>query len=159
MNDNYIRKVLQIVRVIDGDTFEALIDLGFGCARKLQFRIAFIDTPEISKACCQTERSLGQAAKETAIALLTDTSKEITILSSKDKSFDRYIAEIFIDGAPFAYIMAKHGHRKLEQYEDAEGVHNSRYYHAWREEEIDKYISQYETSSSTQDFIATRVLK
>lgn len=36
----------QVLRVIDGDTFEVLIDLGFGVSQKFSVRLDGIDTPE-----------------------------------------------------------------------------------------------------------------
>jgi len=36
----------QVLRVIDGDTFEVLIDLGFGVSQKFAVRLDGIDTPE-----------------------------------------------------------------------------------------------------------------
>lgn len=38
----------QVLRVIDGDTFEILVELGFGVTQKFHVRLDGIDTPEIS---------------------------------------------------------------------------------------------------------------
>lgn len=37
-----------VTRVLDGDTFEALIDLGFGVTQKFKIRLDGIDTPELT---------------------------------------------------------------------------------------------------------------
>ena len=38
----------QVLRVIDGDTFEVLVELGFGVSQKFNVRLDGIDTPETS---------------------------------------------------------------------------------------------------------------
>lgn len=42
----YEYRVKEIIRVVDGDTVEAVIDLGFGLSSKFRFRLAGVDTPE-----------------------------------------------------------------------------------------------------------------
>ncbi len=46
-----------VTRVIDGDTFEVLIELGFGVTQKFKVRLDGIDTPE-------TSTTKGKMAKE-----------------------------------------------------------------------------------------------
>ena len=36
----------KVLRVVDGDTFDALVDLGFGVAQKFRIRLCGVDTPE-----------------------------------------------------------------------------------------------------------------
>lgn len=38
----------QVTKVLDGDTFEVMIELGFGVTQKFHVRLDGIDTPEIS---------------------------------------------------------------------------------------------------------------
>lgn len=38
----------EVLTVIDGDTFEMMIDLGFGVTQKFHVRLDGIDTPEVS---------------------------------------------------------------------------------------------------------------
>jgi len=40
----------QVLRIIDGDTFEAIVELGFGVSQKFHIRLDGIDTPETSTA-------------------------------------------------------------------------------------------------------------
>jgi len=42
----YEYKVKEVVRVIDGDTVDLILDLGFGLFKKERVRIAGVDTPE-----------------------------------------------------------------------------------------------------------------
>ena len=46
MQDNYCRKS-KVIRVIDGDTIECEIDLGYSITTRQRFRIKGIDTPEL----------------------------------------------------------------------------------------------------------------
>lgn len=56
----YEYKVVKIIKVIDGDTVDVEISLGYGVCAKFRFRLAGIDTPEIYGAQASEE---GQAAK------------------------------------------------------------------------------------------------
>ena len=38
----------QVLRVIDGDTFDALVNLGFGVYQKFRVRVEGVDTPEMN---------------------------------------------------------------------------------------------------------------
>jgi micrococcal nuclease len=42
----YEYKIKEVVRVVDGDTVDILIDLGFDLTKKERVRLAGIDTPE-----------------------------------------------------------------------------------------------------------------
>ena len=42
----YTYKIKQITKVVDGDTVDVIIDLGFGLTKKERVRIAGIDAPE-----------------------------------------------------------------------------------------------------------------
>jgi micrococcal nuclease len=43
--DNYIRKAL-VTHIVDGDTFDAIVDLGYGSSVEIRFRLLGVDTPE-----------------------------------------------------------------------------------------------------------------
>jgi micrococcal nuclease len=42
----YEYKVKEVVKVVDGDTIDVIIDLGFDLSKKERVRLAGIDTPE-----------------------------------------------------------------------------------------------------------------
>ncbi len=42
----YEYKVTEIAKVVDGDTVDLVLDLGFGLYKKERVRVAGIDTPE-----------------------------------------------------------------------------------------------------------------
>lgn len=43
----YEYRLVEVLRVVDGDTIDCRIDFGFGVQAKFRFRLAFIDTPEV----------------------------------------------------------------------------------------------------------------
>ena len=75
----------EIVRVIDGDTVDVDIDLGFGVwMRKERVRIHGIDTPE-SRTSDKAEKVYGLAAKEFVKSYLKAGSAQ-TLVTEKDKT-------------------------------------------------------------------------
>lgn len=88
-----------IRRVIDGDTVDMDVDLGFGTWRANErMRLAIINAPEMKG----TERPAGIKSKQHLEALLP-LGTEVVIRTEKDKSdsFGRWIAHIF---TPTSYI-------------------------------------------------------
>ena len=67
-----------VVKVVDGDTVDVDIDLGFGVTLKDErVRIMGIDTPE-SRTSDKVEKVFGTAAKERLYELMKDGAKLIT---------------------------------------------------------------------------------
>jgi len=58
----YTYKIKEITKVVDGDTVDVIIDLGFGLTKKERVRIAGIDAPE-SRTRDLYEKKLGLEAK------------------------------------------------------------------------------------------------
>jgi micrococcal nuclease len=63
LKDPYIYRIKQITRVIDGDTIDADIDLGFDISLTKRIRLAGVDTPE-SRTSDANEKKYGLEAKE-----------------------------------------------------------------------------------------------
>ena len=59
----YNFRVTEIVKVLDGDTIDVLIDLGFDLFKKERVRIAGVDTPE-KRTRDLEEKALGMDATE-----------------------------------------------------------------------------------------------
>lgn len=84
-------------RVVDGDTIDAFVDLGFGIWTKQRFRLWGIDTPEI-RSRDKEEKAAGFRAKDRLEELLTE-NEDIMVQTSKEKGkFGRYLAKLFIMG-------------------------------------------------------------
>lgn len=79
----------QILRVIDGDTFEILVELGFGVTQKFNVRLDGIDTPEANTTA-------GRKAKEYVRDLVEGKS---VILKDGAEKYGRARAKIeLMDG-------------------------------------------------------------
>ena len=104
----------KVVRVIDGDTVDVDIDLGFGIWQKNErVRIMGIDTPE-SRTRDKIEKKFGLAAKAKLKSILgKDTVLKTTInkkgLDMKGK-FGRVLGDFIIEGKQVTEIMCKSGH-------------------------------------------------
>ena len=84
-----------VVRVVDGDTVDVDIDLGFGVwMRKQRIRMFGIDAPE-SRTSNSTERQYGIAAKKFLTDMLDD--KQLILKTHKDAKgkFGRILGEIW----------------------------------------------------------------
>ena len=57
----YNFRVIEIVKVIDGDTLDCIIDLGFDLYKKERVRVAGVDTPE-KRTKDEEEKALGYDA-------------------------------------------------------------------------------------------------
>ena len=104
----------KVVRVIDGDTVDVDIDLGFGIWQKNErVRIMGIDTPE-SRTRNKIEKKFGLAAKAKLKSILgKDTVLKTTInkkgLDMKGK-FGRVLGDFLQDDKSVAKTMCETGH-------------------------------------------------
>jgi micrococcal nuclease len=85
--------VKEVVRVIDGDTVEILIDLGFSITIKQTVRIKGINSPEIHTRD-NAEKTKGLASKVYAEQWFTQ-SGPLTVRTYKDEKYGRLLGEFF----------------------------------------------------------------
>ena len=90
----YEYKIKEIIKVVDGDTIDVLIDLGFGLLKKERVRVAGIDTPE-SRTRDLYEKKLG---KEAAAYLKDQLTGKITIKTEKDGKYGRMLGWLYKEG-------------------------------------------------------------
>jgi micrococcal nuclease len=96
MYEYYVRKV---EKVVDGDTIDVLIDLGFDILFQSRVRLAGIDTPE-SRTRDLAEKALGIESKEYLAKYLKD-AKSVVIKTEKMNStekFGRILGWLYING-------------------------------------------------------------
>ena len=94
----YEYHVKNLTKVVDGDTIDVDIDLGFDISFSSRVRLAGIDTPE-SRTADKMEKALGLEAKEYLKYKLKD-AKSITIKTEKMDSSEKYgriLGWIFVD--------------------------------------------------------------
>ena len=86
----------KVVRVIDGDTVDVDIDLGFGVwLRKSRIRLLGVDTPE-SRTRDKEEKKYGLAAKDFLVSKLGDSPILKTTKDGKGK-FGRILGEFLVE--------------------------------------------------------------
>ena len=88
----YNFRVTEIVKVLDGDTIDVLIDLGFDLYKKERVRIAGVDTPE-KRTRDLEEKALGLDATYWMKKQLDDTIKgddELTIRTELKGGVGKY---------------------------------------------------------------------
>jgi micrococcal nuclease len=106
----------RVTRVVDGDTFDAEVDLGFKLKINHRFRLSGIDTPEIYRPRNKAELEHGREAKRYLEELVL--GKEIFLRSFKLGIYGRYEAQIYLDEAlhPIAEILREAGFEKRKEY-------------------------------------------
>lgn len=95
----YEYRVKKITNVVDGDTIDVEIDLGFDVSFSQRVRLAGIDTPE-SRTSDKFEKTLGIEAKEYLKKKLKD-AKDVVIKTEKPDSSEKYgriLGWLYVDG-------------------------------------------------------------
>jgi len=86
-----MRHAVDVIRTIDGDTFEARVHLGPGLDPTTRIRLRGIDAPEL-KASCPQELQMAEAATDALRALLREG--DVTIFNiGPDKYAGRVVAD------------------------------------------------------------------
>jgi micrococcal nuclease len=91
--------VEEVKNVVDGDTIDVVIDLGFDILFASRVRLAGIDTPE-SRTTDKAEKSLGIEAKEYLKKQLKD-AKSVVIRTEKMNSSEKYgriLGWVYVNG-------------------------------------------------------------
>ena len=97
--DPYIYRIKSVTKVVDGDTIDADIDLGFDISLSKRIRLAGIDTPE-SRTTNAKEKARGLESKEWLKKAL-EGAKDIIIkteLPDSTEKYGRIIGHLFING-------------------------------------------------------------
>tara|TARA_R100001015_G_C4563523_1_gene122919 strand:- start:338 stop:739 length:402 start_codon:yes stop_codon:yes gene_type:complete len=94
----YEYKIKDVVKVVDGDTVDVNIDLGFSLTKKERVRVAGIDSPE-SRTSDGDEKKFGIEAKIVLERKLRE-AEVLTIATEKDGKYGRMLGWIYADGSP-----------------------------------------------------------
>jgi len=107
----YAYRVKTITRVVDGDTFDCIIDLGFNVLLEGRVRMAGIDTPE-SRTADDTEKVFGLASKEYLKEHLSHATIVIvkTEIDNEQEKFGRILGHVFADGVNINKKMCEDGY-------------------------------------------------
>ena len=97
--DPYIYRIKDIHKVVDGDTIDASIDLGFDISLEKRIRLAGVDTPE-SRTADVNEKKYGLESKEW-LKHRCEGAKNILIkteLPDSTEKYGRIIGHLYING-------------------------------------------------------------
>lgn len=87
--DQYIRKA-QVLKVVDGDTLDLRVDLGFRIFTNIRGRLLGVDTPERGR----TDFAYATEALRDLLEQNKDEDGNITIKSKKTGKYGRWLVEI-----------------------------------------------------------------
>ena len=94
----YEYRIKKVLKVVDGDTIDVDIDLGFDISYTQRVRLAGIDTPE-SRTTDKKEKALGLEVKD-RLKKAIDAATNVVIKTEKPDSSEKYgriLGWIFLD--------------------------------------------------------------
>ena len=104
---------VELIKVVDGDTVDLKVDLGFKLFMHERFRLTGINAPEMRGA----EKEAGKAAKEFLIDLLKNrNNKDIVIQTEKQGKYGRWLAIIKVGDSTVNHVMVATGHAVYKDY-------------------------------------------
>ena len=83
-------------RVVDGDTIDVTIDLGFNVWKKIRVRMEGINTPE-SRTRDLEEKKLGLAAKDRLVEILKFNDNKCVLKVSGVGKYGRALATVLVE--------------------------------------------------------------
>lgn len=94
----------EVINVVDGDTFDCEVDLGFGLRATQRFRLRGADTHELRGGTNET-KALAREAKKYVNRVLNE-NKQSVVRSYKDGGFSRWLGEVYLnDGTSLAKLL------------------------------------------------------
>ena len=106
----YEYKIKEVVNIVDGDTVDIIIDLGFSLTKKERVRLAGIDTPE-----CRTrdleEKQMGLEAKAFITRRLADGEPSgLRVKTEKVGKYGRMLGTLFVGSQNINQEMIERGY-------------------------------------------------
>ena len=97
------------LRVVDGDTVDATVDLGFDTWKKIRIRLVGINTPETRTRDLE-EKAKGLAAKNFLIDLLKKHNNEFILHSQGVGKYGRCLGNLFLGEENVNDLLINEGH-------------------------------------------------
>lgn len=107
-----------VLSVYDGDTFTALVGLGFSVSTKAKIRVRDLFCPELREAG-------GRAAHAYAATLLKLSAVDVEPFEDR-RSFDRWVCDVYCGGELFRVPMVEAGHGAYQRFSLRNGVWSRR---------------------------------
>jgi len=124
----YEYRIKKVTKIVDGDTIDAELDLGFNISYTQRVRLAGIDTPE-SRTKDLAEKALGLEVKKKLGELIAN-AKVVVIRTEKPDSSEKYgriLGWLYLDGAELSvnealiasgYAWSYSGETKVKDFEE-----------------------------------------
>ncbi len=104
----------KVIRIVDGDTIELCVDLGFKLSLTEKFRFDKIDTAEIFRPRNAAEKEHGLESTDWLIDKIL--GKTIRIHTSKSGKYGRWLIDLYLDDENIQTTMFNEGFAKREEY-------------------------------------------
>lgn len=101
--------VAKIVEVIDGDTVDAELDLGFDIIHRIRIRLCGINTPE-TRTRNKDEKARGLAAKARLKELVEGKFVLVKTEKAETEKYGRYLAVLFLNNVNVNQQLIQEGH-------------------------------------------------
>mgnify|MGYP000999437729 CR=1 FL=1 len=95
-----------VTKIIDGDTVDAEVDLGFHIKMEMRLRLLGVDTPELRSSNLEEKIKAAEAKAYVTDFLL---GKEVIIKTEKADSFGRFLAIVYFNGQNFNDLLIANG--------------------------------------------------
>jgi len=116
-----------VIRVVDGDTYDVQIDLGFGLTygrekAPMRLRLKNVDTPETWRPTTEAEREHGEKATKFVKDLIED--RFVRVKTYKMGIYGRYEADVSVldteldQWLDLGELLTDNGLTKLDSYEE-----------------------------------------
>lgn len=117
-NINVYQYWAQINKIVDGDTYDLNISMGFNTSINERFRLLGIDTPEtygVKKN--STEYKKGKAATDFVKTIIKAKDWiEVSVYFGRKEKYGRWLCEIFKDGISLNEQLLVNAHAKVSLY-------------------------------------------
>ena len=94
----YVYRLLSVAKVVDGDTIDLNLDLGFSLILRQRVRLIGIDAPQV-RTRDATEKRLGLLAQE-YVTEWFERPGQILVRTTKKEKYGRMLADCFRVGEP-----------------------------------------------------------
>ncbi len=94
----YEYKIKSIEHIVDGDTFDCIVDLGFSILHKIRVRMYGINTPE-SRTRDLEEKARGLASKKRLTELLEEHKGNLVLATKEKGKYGRYLGVVYAENA------------------------------------------------------------
>lgn len=104
----------KLIRVVDGDTVDLTLDLGFNTFINHRFRLHGVDTPEVfgvKKGSEEYEK--GIKAKNRVAELLEGKNIKVETFKDRKDKYGRYLAVIYVDKICINDLLFEEGLAKI----------------------------------------------